>query len=120
MIIRHKKTFHFVLECNPELRQALKWGGWGNGYAAVMPGHPLYEMEYNDIYEVCKIDIDSELTYSGYAESLSIPDDIKIPAKAWVIGFDTLHWDDTLERWPKEAVLAEAKKLEKQINDMIL
>jgi len=78
-----------------------------------MPGHPLYEVDYNDL----NMEVHGGLTYSGYAESLSGFNN-KIPSKSWVFGFDTLHSGDDMTQWPDEAsVLAEAKRLQKQIDN---
>lgn len=119
MEIKPKKTFVFAIQQDPELARHLNWGGWGNGYVAIMPGHPLYQMDYNDIQTDYFIDVNGGLTYSGYAKGLKL-ENKNIPDTAWVIGFDTMHSHDTREMWPDEAsVLNEAKKLEKQINEII-
>ena len=35
----------------------------------------------------------------------------------WAFGFDTAHCTDSLEKWPKEAVMAETMRLKDQIDD---
>ena len=79
--------------------------GWGNGYVAVPPTHPFYRVNYHtDIVEFA-IDIHGGLTYSQYGDGENAPKDW------WVFGFDTSHYMDNLDKWPKEAVEAETKKL---------
>lgn len=120
MIIRPKLLFPFVIATDPEFLSKLNWGGWGNGYVAVMPGHPLYEMDYYKLQETYDIDVHGGLTYSGYAQSLRGYYK-ELPAKAWVFGFDTLHHADDLVRWPdEESVLNEAKKLLTQLEKIII
>jgi len=78
--------------------------GWGNGYIGVPLGHPWHGKPYDNI----DADIHGGLTYArDHAPNL--------PADGyWWIGFDTLHCDDSLERWPKEAVEAETESLKQQ------
>jgi len=83
--------------------------GWGNGYVAVPPSHPLWGVHYDNVDD---IDVHGGLTYS---EMNDIPGLFvgrpEIPRNYWVFGFDTKHWYDTEEKWPKEAVEAETKRL---------
>lgn len=86
--------------------------GWGNGYVAVPPTHPFYGLNYdNDAVEFA-IDIHGGLTYSQYGNGVNVPKDW------WVFGFDTSHYNDNLDRWPKEAVEAETKRLYCQLLDI--
>lgn len=106
----------FILESpvRKELAQVKELGidmdlGWGNGYVAVPPGHPLHGMFYNDI----DIDIHGGLTYSGPTDNWqpgTLPEEL-VGKDYWAIGFDTAHCDDTIAKWPKEAVQAEADRL---------
>jgi hypothetical protein len=84
--------------------------GWGNGYVAVPPTHPAYKIYYDNI----DIDIHGGLTYSQYGNGKIAPKDW------WVFGFDTAHYNDSLENWPKEAVEAETKRLFSQLLDIEL
>ena len=90
--------------------------GWGNGYVAVPPSHPLWGVSYFDLED---IDVHGRLTYS---EMNDVPgifiDHPEIPNNYWVFGFDTKHWDDTEKKWPKEAVEAETKRLFCQLMDI--
>jgi len=98
-----------------KLNQSLP-NGWGNGYVAIPPSHPLWGVDYSDVND---IDVHGGLTYS----ELKIPHMTgkgfsDIPSNYWVFGFDTSHWDDTEKKWPKEAVEAEAKRLFCQLMDI--
>lgn len=89
--------------------------GWGNGYVCIPKWHQCFEMSYDYIHEKYGIRVHCGLTLSEYASALKWPE---IPADqqdSWVVGFDTAHSGDTLQKWPKEAVLAEAKDLAMQL-----
>jgi len=77
--------------------------GWGNGYVAVPPTHPAYKMDYDTL--LYPIEIHGGLTYTDFGNGIDAPKDW------WVFGFDTSHYNDSLENWPKEAVEAETKRL---------
>jgi len=80
--------------------------GWGNGYAIVPKGNPLYGVE--EFYESgFDLNEDSEITYAGYM--------VIQGAERWVIGFDTAHHGDNILKWPKEAVERSAKKLAEEV-----
>ena len=76
--------------------------GWGNGYVALPKGHKYYQVDYDDI----PVDVHGGLTYSQQMGDY------------WVVGFDTAHFSDTIEKWPMEAVLAETQKLFDQLNTL--
>lgn len=77
--------------------------GWGNGYVAVPPSHCLYRIDYLD--KLDQILVHGGLTYSDFG------DDENAPKDWWVFGFDTRHFEDTLENWPKERVIEETMSL---------
>lgn len=91
--------------------------GWGNGYVLIPEGHPLHGKSYNDI----DVDVSGGLTFSELVdeelvntwphEGLLTKEDIG----SWLVGFDTAHYMDTIERWPKEAVQAETDRLMEQL-----
>lgn len=78
--------------------------GWGNGYVALPKGHPLYGEGYDEIHNICDINVHGGLTYS------------QMEGDKWVVGFDTCHGGDTLENWPKSAVKAETESLKEQLS----
>lgn len=88
--------------------------GWGNGYVIIPPGHKLHGVDHDNI----GVDIHGGLTFSELIDEESIsywPELSKSDLGSWIIGFDTAHAWDTLERWPKEAVQAEAERLKEQL-----
>ena len=89
--------------------------GWGNGYVAVPPSHPLWGVDYMNVN---KIDIHGGLTYSNFYIHGMLRMQLELPSNYWVFGFDTKHWDDTLKTWPKKAVEAETKRLFCQLMDI--
>jgi len=90
--------------------------GWGNGYVAVPPTHPLYlgDVTQKKISLVQSLDINGGITYSDFGNGQYAP------KGWWVFGFDTAHFGDTIEKWPKEAVEAETKRLYCQLLDIEL
>lgn len=86
--------------------------GWGNGYVAVPPTHCLHGIDYDTL--LYSIDVHGGLTYTDFGNGENAPKDW------WVFGFDTSHYNDTLEKWPKEAVEAETKRLFSQLLDIEL
>jgi len=102
----HKRVTWWVEETEQHKALPLLERGWGNGYAVVPKGHPLYEVE--SPYESgCDLDINSEITFAGWRQHYG--------REYWVIGFDTAHYGDNILRWPKEAVQREAKIFAEQI-----
>lgn len=106
-LIKKYTIFTFAIE-NSWLREnQLMNVGWGNGYVAIGPDHPFYRKED----DVADLDMDIEITYSNlipvvWAETY------KIPKNYWVIGFDTCHSYDSLEKWPNEqSVLDKANEI---------
>lgn len=86
--------------------------GWGNGYVVIPIWHPLFkDSSFNPSihWGLSWYDLVSTCGWDQY-EGLTAEDSNK-----WIIGFDTNHaWDNT-ERWPKEAVQAEANRLLQQV-----
>jgi hypothetical protein len=80
--------------------------GWGNGYAVVPKGHPLYGIE-EPYGKGHVIDVNSEITFAGWRQHNG--------KEYWVIGFDTAHYGDSILKWPKEAVEREAINFAEQI-----
>lgn len=73
--------------------------GWGNGYVNLPKWHKYYGVHYDNI----PVDVHGGLTYSEQEGDY------------WVVGFDTCHAWDTMEKWPKEKVLEEAIQLMNQL-----
>ena len=56
-------------------------------YIAIPKGHKLYGQEYNDIYDICDIDVHGGLTYSDHNL-------MGINSEDWFIGWDYAHAGD--------------------------
>lgn len=109
--------------------------GWGNGYVLIDSTHPFYGKDYDElevwahggITLACKYD-EFNIIQRGPKEDLDIElsDELKKRIEEdgydflknyWVIGFDTGHYQDSLQTCPKEYVLNETKQLYKQCLD---
>ena len=88
-------------------------GGWGNGYVAIPKGHPCFKMDYDAIHAKYKsLEVHGGLTFSSATHGKQ-PTETK---DMWIVGFDTLHYGDDMQRWPtKKSVLIEADKLNAQL-----
>ena len=84
--------------------------GWGNGYVILPKGHKYHGVHYDEI----PVDVHGGLTYSQDISTFS-KDDEEAKSGAWVVGFDTAHYGDTLAKWPKEKVQKEADNLLAQL-----
>lgn len=110
-----------ILRANSWLHAMIE-KGWGNGYVIIPEGHPLHGLDYDSI----PVDVHGGLTWScsgeefkelisaggGTEEELTEED-----LKGWVVGFDTAHYGDSMEKWPQEAVYEEAENLAKQLEE---
>lgn len=93
--------------------------GWGNGYVLIPENNRLHGVYYDDIgvdvhggltYSVL---ITQEILHSNWSTSLTSDDIGK-----WCVGFDTAHYNDNLERWPKERVIEETKRLRDRLMEL--
>lgn len=97
------------------LKNELLWGGWGNGYVLIPPGHPLYGLSYLNINN---IDVHGGLTFSEFVtdEMIETHQELLESDKGmWMIGFDTLHAWDSQSSCPKKYVKREADRLLAQL-----
>ena len=93
--------------------------GWGNGYVVIPKGHPAYNINYDEIF----VDVHGGLTFSNNVDSLNKEDFPELTNEmtgCWVVGFDTAHFGDNLENWPKERVIDETNGLRLQLGKMFL
>lgn len=96
--------------------------GCANGYVAVPPGHPLYGKSFMDF----TLNVHGGVTFTDHYGTVKrnfksieyIDDGSDVSDDWWVIGFDTCHFDDSLERWPKEAVIKETHHLKHQLEEL--
>lgn len=94
--------------------------GWGNGYVVIPVGHPAHGKHYDSI----DVEVHGGLTFSELIDEKMLKewaanhgltaDDIG----KWVVGFDTCHYADNQNNWPKDAVQKETDKLAAQIEAM--
>ena len=91
--------------------------GWGNGYVCLPVGHPCFGMGYDSIHNKYEINCNGRLTFSRPSNELKDWKE-KPDGEYWIVGFDTAHSWDSLERWPKEAVLRETENLAKQFKNI--
>ena len=88
--------------------------GWGNGYVLIPKGHPAWGKHYDDI----DVDVHEGLTFAQdvtpklmeHFSGLSDED-----MGMWCVGFDTAHYGDNIENWPKRMVEAETEYLKNQL-----
>lgn len=93
--------------------------GWGNGYVCLPEGHPCFGMDYDAIHDAYNIDVNGGLTFACHSDEIKKERVPELPEGTWwVVGFDTAHSWDTLERWPKESVELETKKLMEQLTNL--
>jgi hypothetical protein len=90
--------------------------GWGNGYVVIFKGHPMYGKHYDEV----PVDVHGGLTFSESVNSLigDFPELTEEMKDGWVFGFDTAHYNDSMERWPKEAVERETENLKSQFVEL--
>lgn len=97
--------------------------GWGSGYVAIPPTHSLHLgnldfMHGDDVTKLINLvqtlNVNGGITYNDFGDGKRAPKDW------WVFGFDTVQPGDTIEKWPKEAVEAETKRLFCQLLDIEL
>lgn len=79
--------------------------GWGNGYVKIVPGNKFFQKHYDDI----DVNVHGGLTFSE-----DVKDD-SFDSPGYWIGFDTAHYNDNLENWPKSRVFEETMDLFRQV-----
>lgn len=92
--------------------------GWGCGYVAVPPTHPLHGKDFMgwDDEDIPSFDVHGGITYSDTLNEYTMKD-LDIPSDWWIVGFDTAHMGDDLESCSEEYVRAETERLLAQINE---
>lgn len=90
--------------------------GWGNGYVCIDPQNPLNNLDYSELDK--KLDVHGGITLCTVITESMVKNSGRIPEQfvgMKVIGFDTAHAHDTLEKWPKEKVEEETINLYNQV-----
>lgn len=96
--------------------------GWGNGYVLIPEGNHLHGKDYDTLNEF--VDVNGGLTFSELVDEELIKswkcdhDMTEKDLGSWVVGFDTAHYRDTIDNWPKEAVQAETERLLSQLQNI--
>lgn len=88
-------------------------GGYFNGYVAVLPEHPFYGKDYDEIDDLLdKKDfyVHGGLTFANDDKDFC-PELSKHFSDYWILGFDTRHAGDTAEYWTEERTWEETEKL---------
>lgn len=86
--------------------------GWGNGYVGVSKGHPWWGHK-----------VFTDVQVSGgitYADAHLPQQDKDCLSPLWWVGFDTGHWGDSLDKWPKSEVVKETQRLYLQACDALV
>lgn len=101
--------------------------GYGNGYVAVSMNELKLSHLVKLVYDnSCTIEVHGGITFYDFgkvcAEYFSniewIDDEVDL-VKYFVFGFDTCHYNDTLETWPREKVIEETLHLKEQIKEFL-
>lgn len=96
--------------------------GYANGYVAVPRDHPFFGKDYDDV----DIEVHGGLTFAAPGSNISkdLPETevlegclYDLDEDWWVFGFDTCHYSDSLENWPREAVIEETLNLKRQLEE---
>lgn len=96
--------------------------GYANGYVAVPRDHPFFGKDYDDV----DIEAHGGLTFAAPGSNISkdLPETevlegclYDLDEDWWVFGFDTCHYSDSLENWPREVVIEETLNLKRQLEE---
>lgn len=106
----HEKVMTQLKEAGFDYHQT---GGHFNGYIVVLPEHPFYGKDYDELNELLSkkdLYVHGGLTYAS-GDKKRCPELSKLYPDYWVLGFDTRHVGDTSEYWTEERTWEEADKL---------
>lgn len=92
-------------------------GGYFNGYVAVLPEHPFYGKDYDEIDDLLRKNsstngfyVHGGLTFANDDKDFC-PELSKHFPDYWILGFDTRHANDTADYWTEERTWEETEKL---------
>lgn len=115
------KVKGFIVE--NEQRPFFREGGFANGYVVIPKDHPLWGLDYT-AEEVESLNVHGGITFSEKVDEDMInhpkfgKDLVEEDLGSWVIGFDTFHSGDTLERWSRKKVEMEVINLIRQVEKL--
>jgi hypothetical protein len=98
-------------------------GGFANGYVVLPKDHPLWGLHYT-AEEIEALNVHGGITFSEKVDEDMINDPkfgvdlVNEDLGSWVIGFDTRHFGDTLEKWPRKKVELEVINLIRQVEKL--
>ena len=93
--------------------------GWGNGYLVIPKEHPLWGVHYDVINESSHLLPHGGWTFSQFYHKMKNQSNKFITEESffefnkddWIIGFDTAHYNDNLDNWPKKEVFNHIREL---------
>jgi hypothetical protein len=88
-------------------------GGYFNGYVVVLPEHPFYGKDYDEVSNLLSkkgFYVHGGLTFANDDKDFC-PELSKHFSDYWILGFDTRHANDTAAYWTEERTWEEADKL---------
>ena len=92
-------------------------GGYFNGYVVVLPEHPFYGKDYDEIDDLLRKNsstngfyVHGGLTFANGDKDFC-PELSKHFPDYWILGFDTRHANDTAAYWTEERTWEETEKL---------
>ena len=88
-------------------------GGNFNGYVAVLPEHPFYGKDYDEVSDLLSkkgFYVHGGLTFANDDKDFC-PELSKHFPDYWIFGFDTRHAGDTAAYWTEERTWEETEKL---------
>lgn len=92
-------------------------GGYFNGYVVVLPEHPFYGKDYDEIDDLLRKNsstngfyVHGGLTFANDDKDFC-PELSKHFPDYWILGFDTRHANDTADYWTEERTWEETEKL---------
>lgn len=92
-------------------------GGYFNGYVVVLPEHPFYGKDYDEIDDLLRKNsstngfyVHGGLTFANDDKDFC-PELSKHFPDYWILGFDTRHANDTADYWTEERIWEETEKL---------
>lgn len=91
--------------------------GWGNGYVAIPPEHPLHGVDYAD-ERMEFVEIHGGLTFAANSSESGLSKWLTkkgVPEGWWVFGFDTAHYGDNEVNCDEEFVKQQTENLKEQL-----
>lgn len=92
--------------------------GFGNGYVILPEWHKYNWVHYDDI----PVEVHGGLTFGEKVKDIKwehfAPFIKDLNPEDYIVGFDTSHYEDTIEKWSEREVAQEAHKLSAQLSQL--